>query len=256
MTEWISQIVQEEDFIPSADPNDPDHDLDISLGCDDLSYTAAVTATAEKRKNKQSMSNYTTLTDSAGHDDSSGGYIEIVGEAKTDTSNIPAVEGDERTTNNKIQETAEGEGAIVSTTPSQTIPHIDDNDTDDEGDPEGGGQGTTVYKDLSTGNSMADLSSLGGAPGYLQITDMRRVPNCCAVCLGRYRTGERIVWSNNCIHAFHCECILDWLVKVQRDKTPCPCCRQEFTDLQAHRQERRITWRAGEAFSVGRISLR
>ena len=72
----------------------------------------------------------------------------------------------------------------------------------------------------------------------------RLIPNCCAICLCAYDVGDSIVWSNNkdCIHAFHEECILDYL---QRQKTtPCPCCRREFTDLlpkneqNASRQER------------------
>lgn len=71
----------------------------------------------------------------------------------------------------------------------------------------------------------------------------RRVPNCCAICLGQYEVNETVVWScchtntnmngtssTGCNHAFHHDCMIDWLIKV-RDGTPCPCCRQEFTDL-------------------------
>ena len=71
----------------------------------------------------------------------------------------------------------------------------------------------------------------------------RRVPNCCAICLGPYEVNETVVWScchtntnvngtsnSGCNHAFHHDCMIDWLIKV-RDGTPCPCCRQEFTDL-------------------------
>ena len=76
----------------------------------------------------------------------------------------------------------------------------------------------------------------------------RRVPNCCAICLAPYEVNETVVWScgqsqinhnhnshittsiNRCNHAFHHDCMIDWLIKVQNG-TPCPCCRQEFTDL-------------------------
>lgn len=80
----------------------------------------------------------------------------------------------------------------------------------------------------------------------------RRVPNCCAICLAPYEVHETVVWScshspinnnntsinsnninsikNGCNHAFHYDCMIDWLIKV-RDGTPCPCCRREFTDL-------------------------
>ncbi len=59
----------------------------------------------------------------------------------------------------------------------------------------------------------------------------RKVQNCCAICLCGYDVDDVITWSTNeeCIHAFHSECILDYLQGQLR--TPCPCCRNEFTDL-------------------------
>mmetsp|Transcript_13315 Transcript_13315/g.36797 ORF Transcript_13315/g.36797 Transcript_13315/m.36797 type:complete len:104 (-) Transcript_13315:3709-4020(-) len=82
------------------------------------------------------------------------------------------------------------------------------------------------------------------------------VPNCCAVCLGSYDVGETVVWSSNekCSHAFHQECILEWLIKMQPE-TPCPCCRQEFTDLEALRKEKKIVWAGGNTFSVSAVTL-
>lgn len=92
---------------------------------------------------------------------------------------------------------------------------------------------------------------------YLQLNLHRRAPNCCAICLASYQVGERVVWSSNpdCPHAFHLTCMLDWLVKMQQG-TPCPCCRQEFTDLDIYRRERKITWRAGTTFNPQFISWR
>lgn len=74
-----------------------------------------------------------------------------------------------------------------------------------------------------------------GVPGYIKlrtVSGKRTVPNCCAVCLCPYTQGETIVWSSNgkCPHAFHKDCVVEWLIKMQIG-TPCPCCRQEFTDL-------------------------
>ena len=74
------------------------------------------------------------------------------------------------------------------------------------------------------------------APGYIMLRGKRMVPNCCAVCLGCYEQGESVVWSSNreCQHAFHEECVIEWFFKMQNG-TPCPCCRQEFTDLDEHK---------------------
>ena len=71
------------------------------------------------------------------------------------------------------------------------------------------------------------------AEGYLTLPCHQKAPNCCAVCLSSYSAGDTVIWSSNkaCKHAFHEDCILDWLTKIQKG-TPCPCCRQEFTDLE------------------------
>jgi RING-like zinc finger len=108
--------------------------------------------------------------------------------------------------------------------------------------------------------------------GFLQLTATRRVPNCCAVCLSGYEVGERVVWSPNrkCRHAFHRDCIVDWFVKMPDDGTtvttattaasailtPCPCCRRDFTDLEAYRREKRIRWSAEYAFNPNFITFR
>lgn len=86
----------------------------------------------------------------------------------------------------------------------------------------------------------------------------KMVPNCCAVCLGAYEIGDTVVWSCNseCSHAFHLDCIMEWLVKIHDGSTPCPCCRQEFTSWEMDRQERKIKWAAGHTFDMGAVSLR
>lgn len=50
----------------------------------------------------------------------------------------------------------------------------------------------------------------------------------CNICLLNYEQGDNIAWSkrsdNSCYHAFHEDCILDWLCRKQT----CPICRQDY----------------------------
>lgn len=66
--------------------------------------------------------------------------------------------------------------------------------------------------------------------------ELKSVPNNCAICLDAYVSGDTIVTSCNplCPHAFHQECIIEWLVKMQ-EGTPCPCCRRTFVELSPSR---------------------
>jgi hypothetical protein len=51
----------------------------------------------------------------------------------------------------------------------------------------------------------------------------------CDICLLEFETGEAVAWSPNpnCSHAYHEECITDWLMR----KPTCPSCRQNFIVL-------------------------
>ncbi len=51
-------------------------------------------------------------------------------------------------------------------------------------------------------------------------------PKSCPICLEEYKVDDDIVWSKNdqCPHAFHLDCILDWLM----DHDQCPLCRGEY----------------------------
>lgn len=50
----------------------------------------------------------------------------------------------------------------------------------------------------------------------------------CGICLDNYKVGETIAYSHhmNCIHCYHEDCILEWLLQT-RQKT-CPECRRDF----------------------------
>lgn len=60
------------------------------------------------------------------------------------------------------------------------------------------------------------------------------VATTCAICLEQYQEGETVVWSGNplCRHAFHQNCILDYLVYENQEAAPCPCCRQIFLPMK------------------------
>jgi len=51
--------------------------------------------------------------------------------------------------------------------------------------------------------------------------------NMCDICLDTYTVGDEVCWSPNpeCHHAFHKDCILDWL----QSHFTCPCCRRNYT---------------------------
>jgi hypothetical protein len=59
------------------------------------------------------------------------------------------------------------------------------------------------------------------------------VPNLCAICLDSCQSGQLVVWSSGCRHAFHQDCISHYLAKKMiGGESPCPSsCRQKFCDL-------------------------
>jgi hypothetical protein len=91
--------------------------------------------------------------------------------------------------------------------------------------------------DQNEAGELADASpDLGVVLELPRKHDPRTVPNACAICLESYKPDETVVWSSNndCSHAFHQDCILDYLVKLEvEDTVPCPCCRQDFMDLSS-----------------------
>lgn len=51
-------------------------------------------------------------------------------------------------------------------------------------------------------------------------------PQSCSICMSKYKQGDEICWSKNekCYHAFHLECMLEWLMKHNE----CPMCRRHY----------------------------
>ena len=88
----------------------------------------------------------------------------------------------------------------------------------------------------------------------LLMTEKRRVPIFCAICLSEYEKWDRVCWSSNkeCTHVFHESCMHQWLMTSGKKKSMnkyftkhpthkellenafCPCCRQDFTCVNAN----------------------
>lgn len=61
-------------------------------------------------------------------------------------------------------------------------------------------------------------------------------PTTCDICLTDYEVGDEVAWSKNdaCRHAFHKECIRDWLLR----RPDCPLCRRNYlVDTSKEAQE-------------------
>jgi hypothetical protein len=96
-----------------------------------------------------------------------------------------------------------------------------------------------LYNDIEERKKEEQTRKDGGTARNMVLVKLPRrrppqkgaVPNFCAICLNSYVVGEVIVWSENesCQHAFHQDCIADYLVTIEdAKKKPCPCCRQPF----------------------------
>jgi len=61
----------------------------------------------------------------------------------------------------------------------------------------------------------------------------------CDICLRLYRPGDIVAWSHNpaCDHAYHCDCITDWLMHGNSKGNSCPNCRSDFLYAAAQQQQ-------------------
>jgi hypothetical protein len=97
----------------------------------------------------------------------------------------------------------------------------DDNDNDDD---DTGNERTTEYPPLNL--NTATIEDDGSTTDYFGIHDTRDRGTACNICLLDYQVGDAVAWSPNldCIHTFHKDCVLDWLVR----KPTCPNCRHDY----------------------------
>jgi hypothetical protein len=108
----------------------------------------------------------------------------------------------------------------------------DDNDDNDDNDEEEDDVYSALCLPCDETSSVNDGASSSST---------RCVPPTCAICLLQYRPGNYVTWSSNreCIHVFHRDCVLMWLLKKDDEgrrnlrgemdrRHFCPCCRGEF----------------------------
>jgi hypothetical protein len=83
-------------------------------------------------------------------------------------------------------------------------------------DPQGGGGADAP----ASGKGLDEYSVVSTLQDVSKLPDGGR---CCAVCQEEFRVGDR-VRRLNCLHAFHADCVDQWLRRHAR----CPVCKHEF----------------------------
>lgn len=74
-------------------------------------------------------------------------------------------------------------------------------------------------------SSKADTSSNISYYSYEEVSIASEESDMCAICLCPYYEGDVRIFSKKCPHAFHKDCLFEWLVKGHDE---CPCCRIEM----------------------------
>lgn len=136
-------------------------------------------------------------------------------------------------------ETSSKENNIISLYQTDTDDIFDDDDDDNKYTAlclpcSSSDKDTTTSSNSVEATASSPLSLAQSAPPQSTMQDdtqrpsSRLVPPTCAICLVSYSPGCYVTWSSNpdCIHAFHRDCILMWLLK--KEEPLCPCCRREF----------------------------
>lgn len=87
---------------------------------------------------------------------------------------------------------------------------------------------------------VASFLVLSGKPSSSSDSEHQRVPNFCTICTESYKAGDKVVWSHDveCRHVFHRDCLIDYLLNVHGDVTPCPYCRRNFCSTTSGLLER------------------
>jgi hypothetical protein len=103
----------------------------------------------------------------------------------------------------------------------------DDSESDQQED------GTPTWKLPPPGVSLP--ATIAGYASETPLVETRPVPGTCAICLNQYAIDDVVIWSPNrdCVHCFHKDCIMPWLMRKSSKHRQCPCCRQSFVSSTA-----------------------
>lgn len=118
----------------------------------------------------------------------------------------------------------------TETTPETAPEHEDGELVDDSGD---GDNFVEKEKSRNESGNVDEESNERDSPDinvdttdYFGASEIGDRGTTCDICLLEFQVGEDIAWSPNleCSHAFHKDCVLDWLVR----KPTCPSCRSDY----------------------------
>ena len=156
------------------------------------------------------------------------------------------------------------DGDIVCNANANTNANANIHDSDDKKDAKNDQEGSetecngVVEKDIERGSVGVNVGVGVGVDAdenennaELRLPTKRSVPDICAICLCPYEVGDRVTYSEAttttttisdeeqqpamsqsqqscCPHAFHTDCIVEWLAKKNDARPECPCCRRPF----------------------------
>lgn len=263
----IAAVVASDGGEGCADDDDDEVTASSSVQRPPLTETAAVAATLQVETDRESQS----APQSHVHDDDApASTVRRLDDGESE-GNIDLEAGDDRDIANDDDDTPERtEGSDFATAPivpaavapsSFIVLDMGVNNNDNDNDGESSLQHDSEQREEQTlGESIVPIAPFQmsmscddslASQNYLYLTipddndsatdsgdiDVRsKIPTECAICLCDYEPGDTLVVSSDatsCPHAFHQECIVEWLVKMQVG-TPCPMCRQPFVELEEY----------------------
>jgi hypothetical protein len=99
-------------------------------------------------------------------------------------------------------------------------------------------QQNLIFTNLDQEASIIDIEAHRSKSLEKNATDETNVAKPeCMICLSPYEMGETIAWAKaeECVHVFHKECIMEWLLK---DHDDCPLCRTNILFLDPTNNEK------------------